>query len=360
MPIAELIQRLIATGIGAGAGFFLCISVCNHYALQLRDHPGKFVLIQILFIASTGGLAWLGFVTGLSLWTLLPAAIFIVLLTLETRTMVEGFKLEGSRPVASETAIPRLTKPVTTTDLGILSYELEHHACPVDQLRIAHVSDIHINDRLPESYYLEVADRINAQQPDLVFYTGDFVSYSRFIPKLDHMLERIHARLGQYAILGNHDYWSNPDAVRETLQRHNIHWVGAEPASLDLGEGTGRLIISGCEKPWGAELANVTPTDSDLWLVLSHTPDTIYELSDMEPAAVFAGHCHAGQFHIPMIGPIVTPSHFGRRFIHGHYLVKNTHLYLTAGIGASSPALRVYCHPDFFVVDIRKPGVSRA
>ena len=356
MLTADLIQRLIAMLIGAGAGLFLCISVCNHYALQLRDHPAKFFLIQILFLVSTGGLAALGFVTGLSVWTLLPAIVLVILLTLETRTMVEGFKLEGARPVASETAIPRLTKPFTTTDLGILSYELEHHACPVDRLRIAHVSDIHINDRLPESYYLEVAERINAQQPDLVFYTGDFVSYARFIPKLDHMLSRITAQIGQYAILGNHDYWSDPDAVRNTLTQHNIQWVGQKPASLSLGDSQGRILISGCEKPWGAPVAELTADTSDLWLVLSHTPDTIYELSENKPAAVFAGHCHAGQFHIPMIGPIVTPSHFGRRFIHGHYLVNQTHLYLTAGIGASSPAFRVYCHPDFFVVDIKKPG----
>ncbi len=355
MTTVEIIERIVTGSIGAGTGLFLSMAICNHYALHIRDHPAKFVGLQVMFLSLTGGLGWLGASMGLSLWTLLPAIILLGLASVELRNIIEGFKLQGARPVSSEFALPRLANPITTTHLGILRYEHDHPACPVHTLRIVHLTDIHLNDSLPADYYLEVAERVNAQNPDIVVYTGDFVSYSRFIPHLNDMLSRIESRMGQYAILGNHDYWSDPEQVKQMLATHNIHWVGANPAILDDFDSGGRIIISGCETPWGEPWTPPISEANDLLLTLSHTPDTIYQLSETPASAVFAGHCHAGQFHIPLIGPIVTPSHYGRRFIHGHYLVKRTHLYLSAGIGASSPALRIYCNPDFFVVDIHGP-----
>ena len=35
----------------------------------------------------------------------------------------------------------------------------------------------------------------------------------------------------------------------------------------------------------------------------------------------------------------------------GHFVVEGTHLFVSAGIGADAPALRVWCPPEIFVVD---------
>ena len=88
-------------------------------------------------------------------------------------------------------------------------------------------------------------------------------------------------------------------------------------------------------------------------LVLTHTPDNIYELSGPGVTAVFAGHYHAGQIRIPLLGSLVVPSAYGRLFDHGHFVVNGTHLFVTAGVGAAVPPFRVYCQPDVFIVDIR-------
>jgi predicted MPP superfamily phosphohydrolase len=87
-------------------------------------------------------------------------------------------------------------------------------------------------------------------------------------------------------------------------------------------------------------------------LVLSHTPDNVYALAEQGATAVFAGHTHGGQMRVPWLGPLIVPSRYGRRFDRGHFDVEGTHLYVSAGVGADAPPLRLWCPPDLVVVDL--------
>jgi uncharacterized protein len=86
-------------------------------------------------------------------------------------------------------------------------------------------------------------------------------------------------------------------------------------------------------------------------LMLSHTPDNVYDLGDLGADAVFAGHTHGGQIRLPGLGALIVPSRYGRRFDRGHFVVDDTHLFVSAGIGADAPALRLWCPPEIVVVD---------
>ena len=114
------------------------------------------------------------------------------------------------------------------------------------------------------------------------------------------------------------------------------------------------LVISGCEWPWSGRPCHPHPMhDGDIGLVLSHSADAIYNLSKAGATLVFSGHYHAGQFQLPWIGPLLIPSVYGRRFYHGHFRTNQTHLFVSAGIGADQPPLRLYCPPDILVVDLQ-------
>lgn len=89
-----------------------------------------------------------------------------------------------------------------------------------------------------------------------------------------------------------------------------------------------------------------------LSIVLMHTPDNIYRLSEAGADLVFAGHFHAGQIRLPYLGSLVIPSTYGRRFDHGHFAVNGTQLFVTSGIGSTDPPFRFYCQPDIFFVDV--------
>ena len=220
-------------------------------------------------------------------------------------------------------------------------------------LRIAHVSDLHLNSHLPLAYYERVMRRVADAQPDLIFFTGDFVTDPQYVNLLPGVLALARGRLGTFGVLGNHDYWADPAAVADTVGATGVTLLRDAAVRVPVGEGR-HILIAGCESPWSSPTPPpiARPAPGELALLLTHTPDNIYRLSRLGYAAIFAGHYHGGQIRVPRLGSLVVPSKYGRRFDHGHFVVNSTHLFVTAGVGSAEPPLRLWCQPDVFIVDV--------
>ena len=122
---------------------------------------------------------------------------------------------------------------------------------------------------------------------------------------------------------------------------------------VPVGDGRHTLIV-GCDSPWSSPTSPpiAWPAPGELALLLTHTPDNVYRLSRLGYVVIFAGHYHGGQIRVPGLGSLVVPSKYGRRFDHGHFVVNNTHLFVTAGVESVEPPLRLWCQPDVFIVDV--------
>jgi uncharacterized protein len=336
-----------------GAGWAVFIWLMNRFLIHLRVGRAKKLVVGLILLALTAGVAWIGFRTGWSPWAVLPVAVLAGMTVAEARRLRLRCVHRGSPPV-DRTDVPlSLGRPLTTLDLVVTRYRIEIPRWHGPSLRIAHLSDFHISDSLPLDYYRSALARVAEAKPDLVLITGDFVSRNEFCPLLAQVMTAVAAGPRVFGILGNHDYWAGEGPVIATLERAGVVLLHDRTERVDLG-GPGRLLLSGCEHPWGGR--PVEPPENrgpeDLWLVMSHTADNVYRLQRGGADAVFCGHYHAGQFRLPGFGAVVIPSWYGRRFDHGHFVVGGTHLFVTAGIGVSSPPFRLYCHPDLFVVDI--------
>src|SRR5437763_618370 len=94
----------------------------------------------------------------------------------------------------------------------------------VDQmspLRVAHLTDIHVGRVTPYAVQREAVALTNAEKPDLVVITGDFVCHSQlYLDQLTEIVQRIEAPV--VAVLGNHDYWAGADEVLAALHRANV------------------------------------------------------------------------------------------------------------------------------------------
>ena len=67
------------------------------------------------------------------------------------------------------------------------------------------------------------------------------------------------------------------------------------------------------------------------------------------------GHTHGGQVRLPLIGPLVTSSRLGRRYVMGHYHEGRTHLYVSRGIGfegLGAPRIRLLCPPELTLITL--------
>src|SRR5262245_28257082 len=114
---------------------------------------------------------------------------------------------------------------------------------------LVQLSDLHVGPRVPDDYILETFERVRALRPDIVAYTGDFISYEDGI--VEHARRTYQdlprGRLATVGVLGNHDYgpgWSHAEVAAQlaslfgrlgvTILRNNVTDVaGLQIAGLD-------------------------------------------------------------------------------------------------------------------------------
>jgi len=349
LSLPRVVSILLSLAAGACAYLFLL----NRVLIQLRDARHKSWLIRAGALLTVGCAGVLGYLAAGTPWTILPAAVVIIALLGEVRRWMVRRQCRGEPPVAQENAGVRLARPRTTTDLAVRRYALTVPGWDGPELRVAHVSDFHLNSHLPLAYFEDAMSRVAEARPDLLFFTGDFVTYAQFVGLLPGVLSLARGRLGSFGVLGNHDYWADPAAVTDAVQSAGVILLGNGSVHVPIGDGS-KVLVTGCEVPWSHRpWQPPTTAPGELALMLTHTPDNVYRLSRLGYTAIFAGHYHAGQMRIPGLGPLVVPSNYGRRFDHGHFVLNGTHLFVTAGVGSAEPPVRVWCQPDVFIVDIK-------
>jgi uncharacterized protein len=255
--------------------------------------------------------------------------------------------------------LAKVLKAVTTTELLVQHFSIPVSNLGASRVRIVHVSDLHVTSSLPWGYYEEIHATVRGLSPDLIAMTGDYVSQKGRIGLFARWLEELpQTRFGAFATLGNHDYGTEaPEDVRGALRGAGVHVIGGTCKTVEAGGAS--LRICGTDDPWGPTLDGVAiRSEGPPLIALTHSPDNIYALRDLGVTAVFAGHTHGGQIRLPGLGALLVPSRFGRRFDRGHFVVDGTHLFVSAGLGADAPPLRLWCPPELLVVDLVSTGSS--
>lgn len=217
---------------------------------------------------------------------------------------------------------------VTQRDLYLEDLDPAH-----DGLRIAQLSDLHVGFETPERRVRAAIAQVNALRPDLVFLTGDFVTYSRKpIPLVGSQVAGLEAPV--VAVLGNHDHIVDASAVKEVLEalgyatlrnQHTVLRPRGVPLTL-IGIDDGGTRHDDVAAAFRGVDASTTR------LVLTHNPITARRLPPDTGLACFSGHTHGGQVVIPS----VTDALFrlaGQPYIRGEYRVNGNQLYVNRGLG---------------------------
>jgi predicted MPP superfamily phosphohydrolase len=231
-------------------------------------------------------------------------------------------------------------------------------------VRILHISDLHV-ERLGkrEERVLELA---RAARPDVILITGDYVNISFNVDPATHaqvreLLGRLSAPGGVYAVPGSPAV-DLPDVVPPLVDEVPTVRLLRDEA-VTIGEPAGRaltLIGLDCHHDIAADTARL---DKILASVADHYPRVLlYHSPDLMPAAVtrgidlyLCGHTHGGQVRLPLIGPLLTSSKLGRRYVMGHYQEGRTHLYVSRGVGfegLAAPRVRLFCPPEIALVTL--------
>ncbi len=326
----------------------LMLLLINRWLILWVDGPLKTISIAVVSLVAVGAAAWMA--TQLSVIMLVaPCAVLLLLGGGELR---RGWLRANYRVQANPLQDMRsqLAHPITTRTLTVQHYRIAAPRMP--HVRIAQLTDLHFDEALPDAYFDGVFQRVRAERPDIIVLTGDYVSRDSSLAIMRRLMPRLPAApMGTFAVLGNHDYWCGAASrVREQLAAQGIRWLGGRCATLGVA-GTRRLVLCGDERPWGPSAPADAVTSEDYVVVLSHTVDNIYAWSTRADL-MFAGHNHGGQIRLPVLGALVVPSVYGRRFDWGRFQVERTNLLVSAGIGVDAPPVRLFCPPEIVVADL--------
>ncbi len=233
--------------------------------------------------------------------------------------------------------------------------EITHREMPLENLppalegkTLVHLSDLHVGNRVDSEYLKSVLDRTAALEPDIVAFTGDFITNNQAFTagydslgagKLARVLEHWpRGRLATVATLGNHDYgknWKRPEvAAKVQRQAHGAGITVLRNATLDV-EG---LQIAGLDDLWGTNFNPVSTLkrlDPDRpALALCHNPDAADRPIWRDYRGwILSGHTHGGQCKPPFLPPPILPV-VNRRYTAGEFeLTGGRRMYISRGIG---------------------------
>ena len=206
---------------------------------------------------------------------------------------------------------------------------------------------------------------VNDLRPDLIALTGDFVSLPPFYSNDEkaaaasepcaQLLTQMHAPHGLWAVLGNHDFFSNPRHVTDALNGVGIKVLSNR--SVPIEAMGGRFWLSGVNDVLGGEAdldatLQEIPRD-DATVLLVHEPDFADYVARFPVDLQLSGHTHGGQVRIPFVHPFYLPE-LGRKYMAGSYQVGPLSLYTNAGLGTVALPIRFNCPPEITFLTIRR------
>ncbi len=236
--------------------------------------------------------------------------------------------------------------------LCLRDWELQVAGLPqsLDGFQIRQLSDFHFAPCFNRHFFERVVDACQSTTADLLFVTGDIVEHDDAIEWIEPVLSPLKARLGKFAVLGNHDYRHFPDEVVKQLTRARFQVLEGHWQNVDVNGLT--LSIGGTAAPWGPAINPREIPPADLRILLSHSPDLFYKAQDWGVDLMFSGHNHGGQIRLPLVGSVFVPSRYSRRFDRGFFRGQRTLLYVNEGIAGMHP-VRYGCYPEISTFVLR-------
>jgi predicted MPP superfamily phosphohydrolase len=226
-------------------------------------------------------------------------------------------------------------------------------------LEIAFASDLHAGPTTHPAVFSELIGELSRRRPDVLLLGGDFVtSEAHQAELLADVLSQCRPPLGKYAVLGNHDLWTDDDRITRVLESAGVEVLVNRncrlPAPFD------GVSICGIDDPWtgNADMGKAFAGAGAIRILLTHSPDGLLLLGEERFDLGLAGHTHGGQVALPDGTPILSAEGpLSRSFNRGRFeIAGNGPLIVSLGVGCSNYPIRINCDPELIVCSLRPCG----
>lgn len=243
-------------------------------------------------------------------------------------------------------------------------------------LKIVHISDLHLGSF---NYRFKIMNRaiklINDMEPDFIFFTGDLVNnFAWELRGWQRVFIRLKAKMGKYAVLGNHDYgdyseWDtdedkneNHEALKKFYRDINFKLLLNTSDTVELNNE--EIAIVGVEN-WGnppfkqygdLQKALETTNSSHFKILLSHDPTHWNEevIKKTNIALTLSGHTHGMQAAIKIKKLQWSPIKYKYQHWAGLYNVNNQYLNVNRGLGWMGFPGRLGMRPEITFIELKR------
>jgi uncharacterized protein len=235
-------------------------------------------------------------------------------------------------------------------------------------LKVCFVSDLHLGQFKRADWARRVTSLINAQQPDLILFGGDFAGRTECctLESLFAPLAELRATYGAYAVLGNHDYGiPGPDHSPELLTL--LPGLGVRMLRNSSVQVCPGLTLIGLDELWGPGVdytrasarndADSAAGDADdaVTLVLGHNPDAmdvidVSEVRNPDRTVFLFGHTHHGQIRVPFLPGAAIP--IEGKLYRGVHRLPQGGVYVSSGLGENTTPTRLGTSPEIVMLEV--------
>lgn len=241
-------------------------------------------------------------------------------------------------------------------------------------LRIVHISDLHLGSFNFRYHILKRAVHlINHLKPDLIFFTGDLVNnFAWELKGWAQILEKLNAKHGKYAVLGNHDYgdyssWETPALKQSNFESIKYFYkkIGFKlllNSSENIQKEALNMAIIGVEnwgnppfKKYGDLDKALEPVKHIPFKILlshdpTHWPEEVVEHTDIY--LTLSGHTHGMQAGVKLKDKQWSPIKYKYKHWAGLHKEGDQYLNVNRGLGWLGFPGRLGMRPEITCIDI--------
>jgi uncharacterized protein len=265
--------------------------------------------------------------------------------------------------------------------LDVTRYRLAPAGWPPGfKLTIAALADVHaVVPGMSVERITQICAATNALNPDITLLLGDYMRGRKNgwpVPPAQwaRALATLKAPLGVHAILGNHDWWDDPEIQKSGIGLP-LAYRALEDNGLSVYHNRSVRLSKDGRPFWlaglGDQLAMLPARRKGIvkWAHLDDLPATLAPITDDAPVILMAhepdifpkvpsrvsltlsGHTHGGQVRVLGYSPVV-PSKFGNRYAYGHIREDGRDLIVSGGLGCSMIPVRLGVPPEILLIEL--------
>jgi predicted MPP superfamily phosphohydrolase len=223
--------------------------------------------------------------------------------------------------------------------------------------RITQLTDVHHSRLVGLNQIERVVSLAQSTNPDLFALTGDYTTtYKRYIEPCAEMLGQLQAPEGVWAVLGNHDHYTDPELTTRALQRNHIGILNNQNTVLrrrsEVVQVAGIDDSSWAASDWVRALHGLNPQKPTV--LLSHQPTVLDMPETQKVSLVLSGHTHGGQIYLPFLGEPARLFTQDLKYSRGLFRRGQTQLYVSSGTGVIGLPIRFGVRPEIAILQLKR------